>query len=156
MELSNLISEIKRDGKISSDALVTILADAVQNGDDVTCIYKHVYKKAYGEHLSEKLARDWVKKMSISDDSERVTGEKWTYEQTTDVGNKVDINWNKMTKWEWYAALNGAYSDYYEVAKEYQVETDPEFFASLAKAFWCSDHDVKNKTIFSYYFNYVA
>lgn len=146
--LAELVSEIKREGKIPVEGLLMTLVDGVEKSSDPMCIYKDIYKKAYGEHLSEKICREWVSHMT--------EGEHWTYEQTTEVGNKAGINWNYMTKWEWYCALNGAYSDFYNVAKMYQVEDDPDYFAETAKAFWCNDEDVKHKTIFSYYFNYVA
>lgn len=148
MELTELVSDIKKEGKMSVDGLLMTLADAVQKEDDPMCIYKELYKKAYGEHLSESVCRDWVSKMTY--------GEKWTCDQTTDVGQKAGINWSVMSKWEWYAAMNGAYSDFIDLAQTYQVESDPDFFAGAARSFWCKDDDVHDKTIFSYYFNYVA
>lgn len=155
MELKELITEVRKDNKVGSDTLISILSDAVEEDKDIICIYKEIYKKAYGEHLSESICKKWVSEMTVSDDSNRTTGEKWSYEQTTDYGNKLDVNWSKMSKWEWYAAMNSAYSDYYIVANEYQIADDPAFFAWLAKATWCDDKDVKNKTIASYYFDYV-
>lgn len=155
MELTELIMEVKRDGKINSDSLIAMLSEAIEDASDPICVYKDVYKKAYGEHLSESLCRDWVMHMDVTDNSERKNGEKWSYDQTTDVGNKIGMNWSKITKWEWYVILNGAYSDYYSVGAEYQVADDPIFFALLAKAFWCDDKDAHGKSIASYYFDYV-
>ena len=148
MEMTEFISDVKREGKVSVDALLMIMAEGIQNGDDPMCIYKSIYKKAYGEHLSEKLCCDWVSKMTH--------GQHWSYEQTCDVGQRMGINWNVMSKWEWYCAMNAAYSDFLKLAQTYQVEEDADFFAEAAKAFWIDDDDVKGKTIFSYYFNYVA
>lgn len=133
---------------MSTDGLLMELSDALESGMDPMCVYKKIYAKAYGEHLSESICRDWVAKMTL--------GQHWTYDQTSDVGNKVGINWAYMTKWEWYCALNAAYSDFHKVGVEYQIDEDADFYAGLAKSFWCEDDDVKEKTIFSYYFNYVV
>ena len=83
-------------------------------------------------------------------------GEHWTYDQTTDVGQKMGINWGKLSKWEWYAALNAAYSDFRAVGTLYQIEEDPDFYSAITKAFWCDDDDVHDKSVFNYYFSYVA
>lgn len=148
MELSELVTEIKKEGKLSSEDILKIMTEAVEDGDDAACTFEKIYKKAYGAHLSEKLCMAWVKEMTH--------GEKWTYEQTTEVGQKNNINWSVMNKYEWMAAMNMAYSDFYKVSKDYQIEDDPDFFAELAKAFWLEDDDAHDKTICSYYFNYVA
>lgn len=148
MDVSELIAEVKREGKVSTDALLMMLSESIQNGEDPMCVYKDIYKKAYGEHLSEKICREWVNNMTL--------GQKWSMDQTTDVGQRMGINWGIMTKCEWFAALNSSYSDYHKVGQEYQIEEDADFYAGLAKAFWLEDDDVKGKTIFSYYFDYVA
>lgn len=148
MELSNLISEIKREGKMTSDDIMKLLAESVEDKEDISCVYEKLFKKAYGGHLSESICRDWVSNMTH--------GEKWSYEQTTDYGQKHGVNWANMNKYEWYAAMNASYSDNHLVGIEYQVDDDPDFYAGLAKAFWCMDDDVHDKTVCSYYFNYVA
>lgn len=147
-DLSELITEVKREGKVSTEGLLMMMSEALQNGDDPMCVYKDIYKKAYGEHLSEKLCKDWVENMTY--------GQHWTCEQTSDVGQRMGINWNTLSKYEWYSVMNAAYSDFKSVGTEYQIEEDPDFYAGLAKAFWIEDDDVKGKTPFSYYFEYVA
>ncbi|MBQ0112120.1 MAG: hypothetical protein KBT03_03230 [Bacteroidales bacterium] len=156
MDLKKLINDVKKDGKLNVDELHEILVDAIEDEWSVEDTYRCVYKKAYGEKLNKSLAECWVKEMSVTDESERESGEKWTFEQTTDVGNKLGIDWNKLNKYDWYAVLNAAYSDFYDTAKSYGHESDPIFFASLARSFWIRDNDVKGKTPFSYYFRYVA
>lgn len=155
MSLSELITEIKREQKLSNDVLVTLLTEAVENEDELCCTYKMIYKKAYGEHLTESICKAWVKRMSVTDSSERTTGEKWTYEQTTEIGNKLQNNWNVINKWEWYAVMNAWYSDYYKTAKEFEVENEPEFFGMLVMDFFF-DEDAKCKNPFNYYFSFVA
>lgn len=155
MSLSDLIAEIKKEQKLSNETLVTLLTEAVENEEEAMCTYKVIYKKAYGEHLTESICKSWVKSMAVTDGSERTTGEKWSIDQTTEVGNKLQNNWNVINKWEWYAVMNAWYSDYYKTAKEFEVENEAEFFGMLAMDFFF-DEDAKCKNPFNYYFTFVA
>ena len=155
MSLSDLIAEIKKEQKLSNETLVTLLTEAIENKEEAMCTYKIIYKKAYGEHLTESICKSWVKSMVITDGSERTTGEKWSIDQTTEVGNKLQNNWNVINKWEWYAVMNAWYSDYYKTAKEFEVENEAEFFGMLAMDFFF-DEDAKCKNPFNYYFTFVA
>lgn len=155
MSLSDLIAEIKKEQKLSNETLVTLLTEAIENEEEAMCTYKIIYKKAYGEHLTESICKSWVKSMVITDGSERTTGEKWSIDQTTEVGNKLQNNWNVINKWEWYAVMNAWYSDYYKTAKEFEVENEAEFFGMLAMDFFF-DEDAKCKNPFNYYFTFVA
>lgn len=156
MNLKKLTIDIKKDGKITADELSTMMAELIEEEYTPEEIYKTVYEKAYGSALNKHLAECWVHEMSVTDGSDREDGEMWTCEQTTDVGNKVGIDWNVISKSDWYAVLNASYSDFYKTAKKFGHEDDPLFFAGLAKDFWICDDDVKGKTPFSYYFNYVV
>ena len=155
MSLSDLIAEIKKEQKLSNETLVTLLTEAVENEEEAMCTYKVIYKKAYGEHLTESICKSWVKSMAVTDGSDRTTGEKWSIDQTTEVGNKLQNNWNVINKWEWYAVMNAWYSDYYKTAKEFEVENEAEFFGMLAMDFFF-DEDAKCKNPFNYYFTFVA
>lgn len=155
MSLSDLIAEIKKEQKLSNETLVTLLTEAVENEEEAMCTYKVIYKKAYGEHLTESICKSWVKSMAVTDGADRTTGEKWSIDQTTEVGNKLQNNWNVINKWEWYAVMNAWYSDYYKTAKEFEVENEAEFFGMLAMDFFF-DEDAKCKNPFNYYFTFVA
>lgn len=155
MSLSDLIAEIKKEQKLSNETLVTLLTEAIENEEEAMCTYKIIYKKAYGEHLTESICKSWVKSMAVTDGSDRTTGEKWSIDQTTEVGNKLQNNWNVINKWEWYAVMNAWYSDYYKTAKEFEVENEAEFFGMLAMDFFF-DEDAKCKNPFNYYFTFVA
>lgn len=155
MSLSDLIAEIKKEQKLSNETLVTLLTEAVENEEEAMCTYKVIYKKAYGEHLTESICKSWIKSMAVTDGADRTTGEKWSIDQTTEVGNKLQNNWNVINKWEWYAVMNAWYSDYYKTAKEFEVENEAEFFGMLAMDFFF-DEDAKCKNPFNYYFTFVA
>ena len=156
MNIKKLIADIKKDGKIPAEELAGMLAESIDDDYSVEEIYRCIYEKAYGKMLNKSLAECWVKGMDVTDGSDRESGEKWTIEQTTDVGMKAGVDWAKFSKFDWYAALNAAYSDFYKMAKKYGHEDDPMYFAEIVKSFWINDTDVHGKTPFSYYFNYVA
>lgn len=154
--LSALVADVKKENKIPVDELLAMLADCVENEDETSEVYKAIYKKAYGNHLSKETADSWVRSIAVTDGSNRTTGEKWSIEQTTEVGNKVGVNFNTINRNEWYAVMNAWYSDFYRTAKKYELENDPEFYADLVIDYFCYDTDGKNKSVFCYYFNHVV
>ena len=155
MSLSDLISEVRKEQKLSSDTLISLLTEAVESEDDEMRIYKKIYKKAYGEHLTESICKSWVKSMKVTDGSERTGGEKWTYEQTCELGNKLQNNWAVINKWEWYAVVNAWYSDFFKTAKEFELENEADFFGMLVLDYFY-DEDAKCKNPFNYYFTFVV
>lgn len=156
MELNKLIEEVKKDGKMTSDDINKYLVNAIEEGYKPEEVMKNLYKISFGNKLSDSLCRDWVMCMDVTDGSGRATGEKWNISQTTDVGSRLSVDWTKMTKYEWYAALNMAYSDFFHTGKEYEIEQEADFYASLAMDMFCRDSDSHDKTLFNYYFNFIA
>lgn len=147
MSLAALISDIKKDQKISSETLISILTEAVENEDDSVCTYKMIYKKAYGNKLNETMARDWVNKLE--------SGQKWTMEQTSEVGHRVGVDWNKISKIEFWACMNAFYSDFTRTAKKYELLDEPEFFGDIVWDYF-NDDDAHDKCPLNYYFSFVA
>lgn len=98
-----------------------------------------LYKYAYGNHLSEKFAKDWVSKMKNEDGT---IGGHWKVEETEGVNTK------SHNKWDWYATLNMMYSDYY----------NPKFttndYIYLANKF-LDDKDASDDKLLEYYFHIV-
>ena len=72
------------------------------------------------------------------------------------MGNKLNVNWNKINEYEWYAAMNSWYSDFYRTAKKYELESEAEFFADLVLDYFLFDTDAKNKSVFNYYFEHIV
>lgn len=153
MLLKTLVSNIRRDNKISSDEIISRLIEHIQEMADLyeDCNYREVmaelYKKAYGNVLTKELADNWVKSFPVTDGSDRENGIKWNMEATTEVGNKVGIDWSKMSKVDWFVVMNMEYYKHYDTAKAYGDENDPVWFAHIAKDEWC---DPKT-SLFNYY-----
>lgn len=93
-----------------------------------------LYKKVYGEHLNEDLAKCWVSGMENKDGTK---GEHWTLEQTSSFAG----NYNK---YDFYAVLNMVYSDYYN------SKFDTNTYVDLAKD-WLNDSDVPEGKTLKYY-----
>lgn len=77
--------------------------------------------------VGEKEVSLWVSGMENADGT---TGEHWTKEETKEVAESMGIT----PDCKWYGVMNMMYSDYFEVASAYGVNT-PDFYAEMAKAF---------------------
>lgn len=97
-----------------------------------------LYKAAYGDHLTEELARKWVSGMTNKDGTR---GEHWSYEQTSQLAGNHN-------KWDWYAVLNMMYSDYYN------QRFDTNIYVQLAND-WLDDRDVGDGKTLCYYWKVV-
>jgi hypothetical protein len=73
--------------------------------------------------VDEKTAREWVQRMS--------SGQKYSPEQAEQLRA---AHCPSCEKWEWYVALNAAYSDHCESAKTMGLDKN-EFYAMMAKDF---------------------
>ena len=51
-------------------------------------------------------------------------------ENTTEYGNKVNIDWTRYSKVDFYIVMNMMYSDYYRTAKTINMASDNMFFAN--------------------------
>lgn len=97
-----------------------------------------LHKLAYGNHLGEHLAKEWVSEM---DNKDGTMGEKWSCDETESVRMQYNVNANK---WDWYAVLNMMHSDYYEAGKP------TDHYVKLAKD-WIMDKDVADGKTLRYY-----
>ena len=102
-----------------------------------------------GHHkLTREMAEEWVDSMEGSDPAKQHGG-KWTMDQVKPVATKYGIPTEGERFWEFWAVMNAMYSDYYPVAKKYNVLT-PDFFADLAMAFISDKDAVENKSTVYY------
>lgn len=116
---------------------------------DIKKYLMDLYIEKYGEHINKEIAMNLVEEMAVTDGSGRPTGEKWSYQESKDVGMKNGINFAQVDSYEWYVVLNMMYSDYYRTAKKHGFN-DSTFFAELASD-WFSDVDAKENKTFCYF-----
>ena len=93
-----------------------------------------MYCMVYGKHLTEDVAKNWVKSMVNKDGTK---GEHWTITQTSQYAGKHDVN-------DWYAAMNMVYSDYYN------PKFDNNVYVELANDY-LNDNDVSEGKLLKYY-----
>lgn len=152
--LKKLANSIRKDNKMSSDDLMTTIIMSVEeyaDEDSRKDVYMSVYTRAYGNNLTKEVAEEWVKTLKVTDGSSRDNGMKWSVDQTTEVGNSIGIDWAKISKVDWFVAMNMEYSKHFNTAKSFGNETDPTWFAMVARDEWCgSDHNM-----FQYYIDTV-
>lgn len=147
---------IKESKPLVFRILVKHIASAIDENIDCNQEYRELYECAYGEKLTPEVLTEWVKNMAVTDGSDRSNGQKWTVDQCYEIGTKLNFDWNKHNKYEWYAVMNMEYSDRYNTAKRFGLQDDPVYFGSLAKD-WLCDKDVDvSKKLYNYYFDVVV
>lgn len=151
MNIKKLITDVKE--KMTIEETIALLCNHIcSDKDSMRCCYKDLYHRAYGNVMTKEVATEWVMSFKVTDGSERDNGQKWTLEQCVEVGNKIGVDWSKIGKIDWYIALNMEYSKHYNTAKAYETETDPIWFAHIAKDEWCGEEKVD---MLEYYFEKV-
>ena len=98
--------------------------------------------------MTREIAEEWTEKLEGSDPA-KPRGPKWTIEQVKPIAAKYGVPTEGERFWEFFAVMNAMYSDYYAVAKKYNMLT-PEFFADLAMAFINDKDSVENKAVMYY------
>lgn len=100
------------------------------------------------EHFTREMAEEWVDGMEGGDPA-RPNGGKWTMDQVKPVAQKYGVPTEGERFYEFWAVMNALYSDYYAVAKKYNM-LNPDFFADMAMAFINDKDAVENKAAVYY------
>ena len=74
-------------------------------------------------------------------------GQYWTFNQAKEFVQNHGITHDWVN---WYLILNMVYNDYYDTAKTFGLQNDPEFYFSLAKDF-IDDPDAKPLKVEKYF-----
>lgn len=99
-----------------------------------------IYVTVHGEHLSDEMAKDWVKGMVNKDGS---TGEHFSWE--TAKALKDDYNISDLLTSEVYAVMNMMWSDYYDV-----IKNDTDSYIKLTRD-WLTDKDAPEGKTYKYF-----
>ena len=100
------------------------------------------------EQMTKETAMEWVEGMESLDPA-KPHGGKWTVEQIKPIAQKYGVPTEGEKFWDFFAVMNALYSDYYGVAKKYNV-LNPEFFADMSMAFINDKDAVENKALMYY------
>lgn len=122
------------------DDLMCVLEWWYENTDSATrkCVCEKLEKLAY--KITPMKAEQIVKSM-------KPRGQHWTLKQIKEYLASKGITENYIY---YYLVMNMAYNDYFETAKLFGLQNDPEFFYSLAKDF-IEDEDAKPFKVEKYF-----
>lgn len=101
------------------------------------------------QELTKENARAWVASMRGSDPA-KPKGGKWSMEDVKPYAQRMGMPTEGVEFFEFFAIMNAMYSDYFEVAKKYNLQNNPAFFADMAKA-WLHDEDAVDNKAAMYY-----
>lgn len=104
---------------------------------------KKEHKQKGQDKLTMRAAQYWVQSMENEDGSR---GEHWTLEQIERLANEKDFEGDKLELW---VTMNMMYSDYFKVAKKFNVN-NTDFYLELSKAF-LDDKDAGDEKLFKYF-----
>lgn len=105
--------------------------------------------KRSGNHkLTREMAEEWVENLEGSDPN-TPRGAKWTMDQVKPLATKYGIPTEGEKFYEFWAVMNAMYSDYFTIAKKYNL-VNADFFADLSMAFINDKDAVKGKTAMYY------
>jgi hypothetical protein len=152
-KLKKLTEVIIKDGKMNSDSIIEHLTEALSECEcgEMEKEYKILYEESYGKKLTKEIAEEWVHSMDSPDTGD---GQKWSLESTSEYGNKVNMDWTRHSKIDFYCVMNMMYSDYYRTAKAMNMLSDTMFFAHLSKD-WLCDSDAPDDKLYKYYFEVI-
>lgn len=142
MKIREYIKKIGENKKIEDmeklgDMLADIIYETKESHPEIYEKYKMcLYKMAYGEVLSEDMAKDIVHEMKPS-------GEHWSIDQTSEVKKQYGLN--NISDVDFYTVMNMAWNDYKNVFGD-----DLETYVKYSKAF-IEDEDAKKGKVFIYF-----
>ena len=142
MEIEDYIEKIVDNGRVEDmKELSDILEDTMEiiQRYDEQC-YKEMemklYKMAYGNVLSRKMAEEIVHKM-------RPSGMRWSYEETKDLQRQYGVD--NINSVDFFIVMNSAYNDYRDLFQD-NIEDYMKFTIDFIE-----DEDAKQDKIFLYY-----
>ena len=120
-----------------SNIMIDLIYDLKRYDEEKAHKYKMcLYKMAYGEVLSEEMAKHIVEEM-------KPEGEHWTIEQTTSVKNQYGFA--DIRDIDFWVVMNMAYNDYKDIFRD-----NIEMYARFSYAF-IKDPDAKQGKVFRYF-----
>ena len=142
IDLDEMIEKIIDNGNLDDmQTLSELLEDIMEiiNKYDEQC-YKEMemklYKMAYGNVLSRKMAENIVHKM-------RPSGMRWTFEETKDLQRQYGVD--NINDVDFFIVMNSAYNDYRDLFQD-NIEDYMKFTIDFIE-----DEDAKQDKVFLYY-----
>lgn len=118
-------------------------------GGNIIPMHRNGEKRGMPQPITRQRAVEWVGMMKSSDPA-KPQGGRWSMEEVKPYAQRVGIPTEGQEFFEFFAIMNAMYSDYFEVAKKYNMQNNPAYFADLAKA-WLHDEDAVEDKAAMYY-----
>lgn len=154
MNLHKLINSACNSNKLSQSEVIEMLTEEIDEREDKGKLYETIYKKAYGNSISDELADMVIRGFAVTDGSDRPDGMKWTKDQSISIGSEIGVDWSKVPKNNFWIAHNMCYSDYFKTGQKVDYADDPKFYGYLAKD-WICDEDIGSSKLFNYIFHVI-
>lgn len=100
------------------------------------------------KHLTEEDAMEWNSHMVNQDGT---TGPHWSTEETNELARALGVEFTHISPWCWNVCCNMMYSDYFNVAMEFNTNT-PSWYGQLARDFLFDPDGLPPKTKLCSYF----
>lgn len=82
-------------------------------------LFMQLYTEKYGEKINREIAESLVAELPVTDGTDRMNGEKWNYEESKVMAERSGVNWEEVTKCEYYLVLNFLYSQHCRTGKKH-------------------------------------
>lgn len=146
MDLKELVKKAIQTS--DKDKVSIAITNLILDDADEVKVFHELYDFVYGDTLCEEKCIEWVNSMHSMEEK----GKRWEITQTDELARRLEIDYSKYTKYEFWAACHMIYYDYKDVIKKTSGITDDVIFARFAKAFLEDEDAIKGK-LKEYYFH---
>ncbi|MCQ2598439.1 MAG: hypothetical protein MJ181_11410 [Treponema sp.] len=115
---------------------------------DMNKLFMELYTEKFGKVLNREIAEDIVKNFAVTDGSGNPDGMHWTYDEAKSLGDKLNVDWEKVSKCEYFTVLNMMYSDYGQTVKKHGL---PDTILGEFAKDWFMDVDGDPDKTFKYF-----
>lgn len=137
MDIEDIIQTIIDNGNMLSDILEDVMEDLQEYDEE--CYKKYemkLYKMAYGNNLTRKMAEEIVSKM-------RPYGQRWSIEETDELQRQYGIS--NINPVDFFVVVNSSFNDYHDIFND-----NTEMYVRFTVDF-INDEDAKKDKVFLYF-----
>lgn len=160
--MNEILKKLKKNLKMYNNAeneltvqdlhIIKDLAKSIKLLEDLDTKYNSYNSKTtYIEEQPVNLMM-WARSLDNQNGS---SGAHWTIDETTNVAYSKGIDFDAISKEDWYMALNMAYSDYCVIANKYGVD-NIDFYVDLAKQWLWDDDTINGNDKLDKYYKYIV
>lgn len=143
--IEKLIQKAITSDTVNKTEIAELLAKGLSKD---SCAYMELYDTLYGNTLCKEECESWVESMSGGNE----VGQKWSVEEIAEIGNRIGVDFDKVTKYELWASTHYEYYTHKDTLKKSGIPSDGVLYVHFGYDFVCAnDDDLK-----TFYFNVVC